>query len=65
MNCAGRIKKTGNSIHGARSARNHDAIASIHDTECQIISFHGTNAHGKGIIKQQNSKIYEKKLSLL
>jgi hypothetical protein len=36
------------------------AKTSPNDTECQIISFHGANATGMGIIKWQNRKIYEK-----
>ena len=40
------------------------SLVSIHDTECQIISFHGSNATGTGIIKQQNRKIYEKSCPL-
>ena len=32
------------------------SLISIHDTECQIISFHGSNADGKGIVTQNSIK---------
>ena len=32
------------------------SLISIHDTECQIISFHGANAHGKGIVTAKFNK---------
>jgi len=32
------------------------AKTSPNDTECQIISFHGSNADGEGIIKTKSNK---------
>jgi hypothetical protein len=32
------------------------SLISIHDTKCQIISFHGANAPGEGILKAKLNK---------